>query len=203
MSSDVLLLFAHPRPDLSVCNLALYAAAEGMGATRVDLYGEYPRYEIDIDREQQRLRDHHTVVLQFPVYWYSTPPLMKLWIDLVLEYGFAYGTGGDALVGKRLICAVTTGATLEAYSAKGMHGYTLRELLRPLECTARLCQMQYVPPFVLFGAQRVAEGNGFAAHSANWRSLLTRLSDPAEFPDAVLNAEYINPDGQMVIEERI
>ncbi|MEM6985446.1 MAG: flavodoxin family protein, partial [Pseudomonadota bacterium] len=63
MSADVLLLFAHPRPDLSVCNVSLYAAAADAKVTRVDLYGEYPRYDIDVDLEQQRLRDHHTVVL--------------------------------------------------------------------------------------------------------------------------------------------
>ncbi len=201
MSSDVLLLFAHPRPDLSVCNTSLFAAAADLDVTRVDLYGENPRYDIDVDLAQQRLRDHHTVVLQFPVYWYSTPPLMKQWIDLVLEYGFAYGVGGDALAGKRLLCAVTTGAQESAYSADGVHGHSLRELLRPLERTAVLCQMTYLPPFALFGAQRAATEQTFAAHTANWRSLLARLTDPEPFPDAVLAADCLNPDGRLLIEE--
>ena len=36
-----------------------------------------------------------TIVFQFPFYWYSVPPLLKEWIDLVLEHGFAYGLEGD------------------------------------------------------------------------------------------------------------
>ncbi|MEM7378204.1 MAG: NAD(P)H-dependent oxidoreductase [Pseudomonadota bacterium] len=201
MPSDVLLLFAHPRPDLSACNVSLFEAAADVDVTRVDLYGEYPRHDINVDLEQQRLRDHHTIVLQFPVYWYSTPPLMKEWIDLVLEYGFAYGVGGDALAGKRLVCAVTTGAQANAYSAEGIHGHSLRELLRPLERTAVLCQMTYVPPFALFGAQRAAAEGVFDTHTANWRRLLHRLKDPTPLSDAVLAADTLNTDGQLMIEE--
>lgn len=201
MSSDVLLLFAHPRPDLSVCNAALFAAVPQTKVTAVDLYAEYPRLEINVDLEQQRLCEHHTVVLQFPVYWYSTPPLLKAWFDLVLEYGFAYGEGGNALDGKRLVCAVTTGGESASYSATGMHGYTLRELLRPIERTASLCGMTYLPPFVLFGAQRAETEQRFEPHSQEWLKLLDRLCDPAPLPDAVLAADCFNPGGVLLTEE--
>ncbi len=198
MSSGVLLLFAHPRPDLSNCNVKLFDAASATDVTSVDLYGTYPRYDIDVDAEQQRLRDHHTLVLQFPIYWYSTPPLLKAWIDLVLEYGFAYGVGGDALAGKRLLCAVTTGAAESAYGPDGVHGHSLRELLRPLERTAMLCQMQYLPPFALFGAQRVAAADALDPHTAQWRALLTRLNDPAPMPESALAGDSLNPGGQLL-----
>ena len=46
------------------------AAANGVdGVTHVDLYAEYPRHDIDIDREQTRLLEHQVIVLQFPLFW--------------------------------------------------------------------------------------------------------------------------------------
>ena len=98
MPHRILVLFAHPSLDRSEVNAELLRATRGReGVTVVDLYGEYPNYRIDIDREQQRLRDHDVVVFMFPLYWYSTPALLKEWQDLVLEYGFAYGQDGTEL----------------------------------------------------------------------------------------------------------
>ncbi|MCV5371612.1 NAD(P)H-dependent oxidoreductase, partial [Escherichia coli] len=92
-NKKVLILFAHPSQHRSEVNTPLFKEAQKIeGVTCVDLYGEYPRFNINIDREQQRLREHDVVIFQFPLYWYSTPAILKEWQDLVLEYGFAYGT---------------------------------------------------------------------------------------------------------------
>ncbi|WP_211903832.1 NAD(P)H-dependent oxidoreductase [Ralstonia syzygii] len=79
----------------------------------------YPRYDIDVDDEQQRLAEHDAIVFQFPLYWYSTPPILKEWQDLVLEHGFAYGETGAALKGKPWLCAATAGASHGAYAFDG------------------------------------------------------------------------------------
>ena len=94
----VLILLAHPSPDESEVNLPMIrASAKLEGVTVLDLYAEYPDFVIDVEREQARLREHDIIVFQFPLYWYSVPALLKGWQDLVLEYGFAYGSGGEAL----------------------------------------------------------------------------------------------------------
>ena len=49
-----------------------------------------------MDEEQQRLADHDLIVLQFPLYWYTGPALLKEWLDLVWLQGFAYGESGGA-----------------------------------------------------------------------------------------------------------
>ena len=59
-------------------------------------------------------------------------------MDLVLEYGFAYGSDGTALQGKVLFNALTAGGLEAAYRAEGYNHFTLRELLAPLEQTATL-----------------------------------------------------------------
>ena len=173
----LLVLYAHPSQERSEVNRHLAAAARAHGAvTLVDLYAEYPDYRIDIDREQQRLLDHDVVVFLCPLYWYSTPAILKEWQDLVLEHGFAYGSEGKALLDKYFLCAVTAGGAADAYQRGGYNHYSLRELLRPLEQTATLCSMHYLPPFALF-ASRTALGEGrLPAHEAQWQQLLDALA---------------------------
>ena len=176
--AKVLLLFAHPSLDRSEVNASLLRASRKVeSVTVVDLYGEYPDYRIDIEREQQRLRDHDALVFMFPLYWYSTPAILKEWQDLVLEYGFAYGEDGDALHGKLFMCAITAGGSESAYRAEGYNHFTLRELLTPLEQTANLIGMQFLPPYALFGARTALEEGRAERHVADWVRVLTALRD--------------------------
>ncbi len=108
----VLVLFAHPAQRKKSINLAMADRARLVeGITVADLYAEYPRFSIDVDREQRRLLTHDVIVFQFPLFWYSTPALLKQWQDLVLEYGFAYGPAGKKLAGKHALVCVTTGGS--------------------------------------------------------------------------------------------
>jgi glutathione-regulated potassium-efflux system ancillary protein KefG len=174
----ILILFAHPSIDRSEVNKELLAGAQSVsGITIVDLYREYARLQIDIDREQQRLRDHDVIIFMFPLYWYSTPSLLKEWQDLVLEYGFAYGEGGDALQGKVFFCCLTAGGPETAYCAQGVNQYSLRELLRPLEQTANLCGMRFLAPFALYGARTALEEERIDCHVNEYTRLLSAIRD--------------------------
>ena len=147
----VLVLFAHPAQHNSHMNRQLATVARRVeGVTLVDLYAEYPRFKIDIDKEQTRLLAHDVLVLQFPIYWYSTPSILKEWQDLVLEFGWAYGPGGTSLKGKKMITAVTLGGAETTYQSKGRNKFDLRTLLTPLEATANTCGMEFLPPLALF-----------------------------------------------------
>ncbi|HMP31642.1 MAG TPA: NAD(P)H-dependent oxidoreductase, partial [Saprospiraceae bacterium] len=114
-----------------------------------DLYELYPDFDIDIKEEQKQLLEADIVILQHPLYWYSCPPLMKQWMDLVLEYGWAYGKNGTFLQGKRILQVISTGGGLEMYTLEGRHGHTIREFLLPFEQSAILCNMEYLPPLVV------------------------------------------------------
>jgi glutathione-regulated potassium-efflux system ancillary protein KefG len=178
MPARILILFAHPSPHRSEVNRPLLDASRRQQAvTVVDLYAEYPDYCIDIDREQRRLLDHDIIVFMFPLFWYSTPAILKEWQDLVLEYGFAYGHDGRALHGKQLLCAITAGGIEDAYRSRGYNHYTIRELLRPIEQTATLCGMRYLPPYALFGARTALEDGRVDTHIDNWMQILACLRD--------------------------
>jgi len=189
---NVLVLFAHPRVDRSQVNVVLAAAAKAIdGVTLLDLYGHYPTYEIDVEREQQRLLENDVIVFQHPVYWYSCPALLKEWMDLVLEHGFAYGEGGTALEGKVMFNAVTAGARREVYSRDGGTSYELKDFFVPFEQTARLCRMRYLPPFALYAAGHAADENRLGDHVHAYEALLKALVedrldlDRAEHLDAL------------------
>ncbi|QDV06426.1 General stress protein 14 [Planctomycetes bacterium Poly30] len=174
--SHVLVLFAHPRADRSEVNTHLARVArETPGVTLVDLYAEYPRFDIDVDAEQRRLVEHDVIVFQHPVYWYSSPALLKEWQDLVLEYGFAYGTEGTALRGKTLISVVSAGAPSHVYTEQGSYNMSLRRFFAPFEYTAQLCGMRYLSPFVLFGAGHSVEEGRLGPHLERYRQLLEAL----------------------------
>jgi putative NADPH-quinone reductase len=193
MPARVLILFAHPSQHRSEVNRPMLEAtcAEGT-STVVDLYAEYPDYCIDIEREQNRLREHDVVVFMFPLYWYSTPAILKEWQDLVLEYGFAYGHDGRELRGKRLLCALTAGGIEGAYRANGYNHYSIRELLRPIEQTATLCGMTYLPPYALFGARTALEDGRVAEHIANWKRILLCLHEERIDLELAARAERID-----------
>ena len=174
----ILVLFAHPAIRQSEVNVRMAQAAEAVdGVTLVDLYAEYPTFEIDIDREQKRLLEHDVVIFLHPLYWYSTPAILKEWQDLVLEYGFAYGAGGDALHGKIFFSAISAGGGKDAYQKTGSNLFSIRELFQPLEQTANLCHMVYLPPFVLFKARSAQEEGRVDPHLAQWREILVQLRD--------------------------
>ena len=152
-TSGVLLTLAHPALERSRANRALAKAAKGLGGvTFHDLYETYPDFAIDIEAEQEKLLTHDVIALQFPLYWYATPALLKEWFDLVWLHGFAYGLDGNALAGKRMFVCCTTGGAAKAYHAHGYNRFSMDEFLRPLEQTAYLCGMVWETPFVVHGA---------------------------------------------------
>ena len=80
---------------------------------------------------------------------------MKQWIDMVLEFGWAYGPEANALNSKICLNAITTGGSKEVYCSEGSNSFTVRQFLRPFEQTANLCGMSYLPPFAVMGTHQL------------------------------------------------
>jgi putative NADPH-quinone reductase len=174
----LIVYYAHPGHKFSHVNCHMARAAmEVDGITFADLYRDYPRFDIDVNVEQQRLLDHDVILLQFPLFWYSTPSILKEWQDLVLEHGFAYGSGGDKLAGKRLMLAISAAGPEDAYTSGGYQHYPLRDFLRPLEQTARLCEMSFAPPYALYASLRAPATGEVEPHVAGYRRLLEAIRD--------------------------
>lgn len=171
----ILILFAHPKFEQSRTNKALVQQIPTTdGVTFRDLYEEYPDFNIDIALEQQLLTEHDVVIWHHPFYWYSCPPLMKQWIDVVLEFGWAYGPKGHALEGKKCLHVITTGGGRAVYCAEGNNRYSVNQFLRPFEQTARLCGMEYLPPYAVMGTHKLSPA-ALEKHVQEYRQIIETL----------------------------
>lgn len=164
-SGGIYVLAAHPNWRDSRVNRRLLEAARAVPGVRVqDLYASYADYDIDVATEQDSAAAAGLLVLLHPVQWYSMPALMKLWLDEVLTYGWAYGTGGTALRGKDLWLVASTGGPEHSYHPQSYNRYFFDAFLPPYEQTAALCGMRFLPPMVLHGAHAASE-DAIAQHA--------------------------------------
>jgi NAD(P)H dehydrogenase (quinone) len=116
----------------------------------------------DIAEEQRKLLWADVVVLQFPMWWYGMPAILKGWIDRVYAYGFAYGVGPQGgphwgkrfgegvLEGRRAMVAMLVGGRMAHYGPRGVNG-TVDDLLWPIHHGVLFYPgMQVVPPAVFY-----------------------------------------------------
>lgn len=185
----VLVIAAHPAMAQSRVNRSLLQAAQAPQARHAapgvavrDLYRLYPDYLIDVAAEQAALEQARLVVWQHPIQWYSMPPLMKLWLDEVLAFGWAYGPGGTALRGKDLWLVASTGGPAESYRPDSYNRYFFDAFMPPYEQTAALCGMRFLAPMLLHGAHRVT-AQDLAEHVRIYGDRLARYPDWPELAE--------------------
>jgi len=143
----ILVVFAHPALQKSRVNKVLIEGIKQIeGLTLHDLYEVYPDMDIDVEREQKLLEAHDVIIFQYPFFWYSSPALLKEYIDIVFQHDWAYGRKGNALKDRLFMVATTTGGNKQTYCPEGSNNFSIKQLLAPLEQTATLCKMKYLPP---------------------------------------------------------
>jgi NAD(P)H dehydrogenase (quinone) len=121
----------------------------------------------DIADEQAKLRWADAVLLQFPLWWFSVPAILKGWVERVFAHGFAYGVGehsdrrwGDrygegVMAGKRAMLVLTTGGWASHYGARGING-PIDELLFPIQHGILFYPgFDVLPPFLVYRASKV------------------------------------------------
>jgi putative NADPH-quinone reductase len=172
VSPAIVVYFAHLAIEQSVINRRLRDAIRDLPYVDFrDLYERYPDFYIDIAAEQDALCRADLVVFQHPIYWYAAPAIFKHFLDTVFLRGFAYGPGGTALHGKDFLLVASTGAPVEEYGPDGIHYYPLKELIRPIEQTARFCGMRFLSPLLLHGGHTLP-AEVIEAHALAYRRTL-------------------------------
>lgn len=173
---NILILFAHPRYEKSRANKALIDALHGQdGITVHDLYEVYPDFNVDPAREQELLLAHQIIIWHYPLFLYGAPAMVKQWMDLVLEHGWAHGAGVKTLLNKQVFVTITSGGSRESYSHSGFNRHTMSELLFPIRQATRLCGMTWLPPFAVQGTYRLTD-EMLAMNGNLYRQVLLRLA---------------------------
>jgi NAD(P)H dehydrogenase (quinone) len=145
------------------------------------------RQVVDIDSEQQKLLAADAVILQFPLWWFGMPAILKGWVDRVFAYGLAYGYKGagnryrygeGGFEGKRALLSTTVGGPAEDYSPRGING-PLEQLLFPItHGTLFFSGMDVLPTHAVYDTGRIS-AEGVAQAKAIWRRRLERLFEDA------------------------
>ena len=167
----VLIINGHPAPEESTANAAIVEAFKSQAPEAVELtIRELARTKsergFNVEAEQAALRAADVVVLEFPLYWYSVPGLLKTWMDDVLTYGFTYGSTGTALHGKKLVLSFTVGGKAEDYVEGGPMNWPVEGFLPPLIQTGRYCGFKEVEAVYSAGMLYIEGVSGEAAREA-------------------------------------
>jgi NAD(P)H dehydrogenase (quinone) len=146
----------------------------------------------EIRAEQDKLRWAHAVVVQFPLWWYGMPAILKGWFDRVFVKGFGYGVtdpdtgrtrryGDGTLAGRRALAVVTAGGQAPSLGPRGINGELTETLFGLLHGTFFYTGMQVLPPLLLDGANRVS-GRRYDAMRAELADRLRSLADTPPLP---------------------
>lgn len=166
----------------------------------------------DVAAEQAKLLAADAVILQFPLWWYGVPAILKGWIERVYAFGFAYGYrngsnefrfGDGILKGKRALVNVQAGGPAVDYGPRGING-PIDQLLFPLTHGALFYPgMDVLPIHAVYGAGRVSTAAEVDAIKAGWRQRLTglfndqpiafRSQNGGDFPDRHTMADHVAP----------
>ncbi|MGO4126843.1 NAD(P)H-dependent oxidoreductase [Inquilinus sp. YAF38] len=159
----------------------------------------------DVKVEIEKLLWADALILQFPLWWFTMPAILKGWVDRVFAYGFAYGVGehsdrrwGDrygegTLAGKRAMLIVTAGGWEEHYAPRGVNG-PIDDLLFPIN-HGILYYPGYdvLPPFVVFRVDRLDE-TGFEPLAEGLRERMRTIATTPPIPYRRQNAgDYLVP----------
>ena len=151
---NVVIISGHPDLKVSVANKTILeeisAKCPQVEIRKLDEL--YPDYNFDVKAEQAALEKADIIILQYPMHWYNTPGILKLYIDKVMEHGWAYGSKGTALAGKSFIISITTGAPENAYSAEGVMKHTVKEFTYNVIQYSALCGLDFKKLFSIGGA---------------------------------------------------
>lgn len=192
MENKILIIFAHPRFERSVFQAILIKnIPDSPAITFHDLYERYPDFNIDVDYEQKLLEDHNIIIWQHPFYWFSSPPLLKQWIDIVLDFGWLSGPSGPALQGKIIFNVITSGGQRSTYSKEGHNRFTVQELLSPFDQTASLCKMIYLPPFAVHGTYKLSKEEALVLGGL-YKKLLEELLKGSFSAEEINTFAYLN-----------
>ena len=165
-----LIVFSHTNYAQSKVNKALIEAAGTVANVTIrnleELYGHNAE-NIDVETEQKFITECDRIVFQCPVFWFSTPPMLKAYIDRVFTHGWAYGTGGNALKGKVLQLMLSTGAPQDDYKVT-----TIGEFFLPLTAVGTYTGMEVAPIRVAYGCLNIKDEE-LSKMCENYKKLLS------------------------------
>lgn len=152
----------------------------------------------DIRAELDKLLWCDLLVFVFPVFWFSTPAMLKGWIDRVFVSGLVYGgkriydRGG--LTGRRALIGLTLGGQEHMFGPQGIHGPLEGMLKHILQGTLAYAGLQVLPPFIGWHVPYISDEARCQLLEA-WRNRIQSVQDdiPLQFPSLADYDDRLRP----------
>jgi NAD(P)H dehydrogenase (quinone) len=151
---------------------------------------------IDVTREIDGILWADFVMLQFPLWWFGMPAILKGWMDRVFAYGALY-TGArrfhrGVCMKKRAMLSVTAGSSAQACMPDGQEGDT-RLMLWPIHYALHYVGFAVLEPTLITGVRGGYSGDDAAVQDrdldAQSKRHLQRLVNPDDIPVIPFNGE--------------
>jgi NAD(P)H dehydrogenase (quinone) len=159
----------------------------------------------DLAREQERLLSADLLVFVFPLWWGGLPAILKGWFDRVCAYGIAYADGKrfdrGYFVGRRALLGVTTGGTIERFSAEGSYGemrYVLHSVRR---CILEYLGLEVMEPFVAYAAPRV-DAAARTEYLRSWQARLVAAAGDVQWQQRLSAVADVAAQNRTPVEEK-
>ena len=141
---NILIISGHDNIQISVANKTILEnLKDKLDNAEFDYLSDYG-FNLNVKKEQEKLLNADVIVFQFPVYWYNCPAVLRNWFEKVFERGFAYGSTGDKLKGKKVLFSCTLASAKDAYTKNGAQRFEVEELMEnDFKAICNLCQLKY------------------------------------------------------------
>jgi NAD(P)H dehydrogenase (quinone) len=143
-------------------------------------------FAADVLAEIEKLEWCDALILQFPLWWFGMPAILKGWADRILVMGRIYGGGrwydNGTFAGKRAMLSLTTGGPESIYLSDGLNG-DIQQILYPINHgILRFTGFDVLPPFIAWGPAH-ADNDTRTSYLAAFRQRLVEFdtSEPMAY----------------------
>lgn len=153
---NTLVLFAHPYLEFASNNKELTNFYERhQHFTFRDLYEEYPEFHIAAFKERKRIFEYDRFIFHFPIIWFGMPPLLRLWMDEVVDSRWMNEDQANPFEGKDVYFLITTRNKESTFGRESKTYYTIEELISSLIATMKLFGATIHEPYVVYESENL------------------------------------------------
>lgn len=169
-----LVLFAHPFLEFSDNSRELTNFYERhQHYTFRDLYEEYPDFHVQAFRERKRLKDYDRFIFHFPLIWFGMPPLLRLWLDEVVDGNWLKDPLQNPFYGKEIFILVTTRSKQRSFGRNGKHHYSVEELISGLLVSLHIFKADIKNIYIVYEAENLSKKE-IIIHKQKFSEILNR-----------------------------
>jgi len=112
----------------------------------------------EIQSEQEKIKSSQLTLVQFPLYWYTVPGLLKNYMDTVWELNFAFKLPDEAFEkspladGRKVMLSLSTQTPKEKYQNGERRG-PMENFLHPIELAFKFIGYKTLPAFVTYNIE--------------------------------------------------